>query len=132
MTQLGTPDMKVPIAYALSYPERVSSGINGIDLAKSKDLQFNLPDLQKFRCLKLAYDCLEQGGSYPIEINAANEVAVNAFLKNKIKFLQISELIETALNSAKNQSFNSIEDILMIDEQARKKTEDLLKGFKVA
>jgi len=132
LTQLGTPDMKVPIAYALSYPERVSSGINGIDLAKSKDLQFNLPDLQKFRCLKLAYDCLEQGGSYPIEINAANEVAVNAFLKNKIKFLQISELIETALNSAKNQSFNSIEDILMIDEQARKKTEDLLKGFKVA
>ena len=82
--------------------------------------------------MKLAYDCLEQGGSYPIEINAANEVAVNAFLKNKIKFLQISELIETALNSAKNQSFNSIEDILMIDEQARKKTEDLLKGFKVA
>ena len=132
LTQLGTPDMKVPIAYALSYPERVSSGINGIDLAKSKDLQFNLPDLQKFRCLKLAYDCLEQGGSYPIEINAANEVAVNAFLKNKINFLQISELIETALNSAKNQSFNSIEDILMIDEQARKKTEDLLKGFKVA
>ena len=132
LTQLGTPDMKVPIAYALSYPERVSSGINGIDLAESNDLQFNLPDLQKFRCLKLAYDCLEQGGSYPIEINAANEVAVNAFLKNKIKFLQISELIETALNSAKNQSFNSIEDILMIDEQARKKTEDLLKGFKVA
>ena len=132
LTQLGTPDMKVPIAYALSYPERVSSGINGIDLAKSKDLQFNLPDLQKFRCLKLAYDCLEQGGSYPIEINAANEIAVNAFLKNKINFLQISELIETALNSAKNQSFNSIEDILMIDEQARKKTEDLLKGFKVA
>ena len=82
--------------------------------------------------MKLAYDCLEQGGSYPIEINAANEIAVNAFLKNKINFLQISELIETALNSAKNQSFNSIEDILMIDEQARKKTEDLLKGFKVA
>ena len=132
LTQLGTPDMKVPIAYALSYPKRVNSGINGIDLAKSNDLQFNSPDLQKFRCLKLAYDCLEQGGSYPIEINAANEVAVNAFLKNKIKFLQISELIETALNSVKNQSFNSIEDILMIDEQARKKTEDLLKGFKVA
>ena len=87
LTQLGTPDMKVPIAYALSYPERVSSGITGIDLAKSNDLQFNLPDLQKFRCLKLAYDCLEQGGSYPIEINAANEVAVNAFLENKIKFL---------------------------------------------
>ena len=132
LTQLGTPDMKVPIAYALSYPERVSSGITGIDLAKSNDLQFNLPDLQKFRCLKLAYDCLEQGGSYPIEINAANEVAVNAFLKNKIKFLQISELIESALNSAKNQSFNSIEDILMIDDQARKKAEDLLKGLKVA
>ncbi|MAS00463.1 MAG: 1-deoxy-D-xylulose-5-phosphate reductoisomerase [Nitrosomonadales bacterium] len=132
LSQLGTPDMKVPIAYALSYPKRVSSGISGIDLSKSNDLQFHLPDLKKFSCLKLAYECLEHGGSYPIEINAANEIAVNAFLENKIKFLQISELIKTALNNSKNESFNTIEEILLIDQRARKKAEELLKEFKIA
>ena len=91
-----------------------------------------LPDLKKFSCLKLAYECLEHGGSYPIEINAANEIAVNAFLENKIKFLQISELIKTALNNSKNESFNTIEEILLIDQRARKKAEELLKEFKIA
>ena len=132
LAQLGTPDMKVPIAYALSYPERIFSGVNGIDLASISDLQFELPDLEKFRCLKLAYECLKQGGSYPIEINAANEVAVNAFLNKKIKFTQIPELIERALNEAKSKPFESIEEILLLDEQARVKAEYLLKGYSIA
>ena len=132
LAQLGTPDMKVPIAYALSYPERIFSGVSGIDLASISDLQFELPDLEKFRCLKLAYECLKQGGSYPIEINAANEVAVNAFLNKKIKFTQIPELIERALNEAESKPFESIEEILLLDEQARVKAEYLLKGYSIA
>jgi len=132
LTQLGTPDMKVPIAYALSFPERIASGVRGIDLSLSNDLQFELPDLEKFRCLKLAYDCLEQGGSYPIEINATNEIAVDAFLRKKIKFTQISELIETALNEVKSSNIESIEDILAVDKQARIKARILLKGSKFA
>ena len=132
LAQLGTPNMKVPIAYALSYPERIFSGVSGIDLASISDLQFELPDLEKFRCLKLAYECLKQGGSYPIEINAANEVAVNAFLNKKIKFTQIPELIERALNEAESKPFESIEEILLLDEQARVKAEYLLKGYSIA
>ena len=88
--------------------------------------------MKKFRCLKLAYDCLEQGGSYPIEINATNEIAVDAFLNKKIKFTQISELIEIALNEAKSSNVKSIEDILAVDSQARTKAKQLLKGIKFA
>ena len=132
LTQLGIPDMKVPIAYALSFPERITSGVSGIDLTLAKDLQFELPDLEKFRCLKLAYDCLEQGGSYPIEINATNEVAVDAFLSKKIKFTQISELIEIALNEANSSNIESIQDILEVDNQARIKAWYLLNGSKFA
>ncbi len=132
LTQLGIPDMKVPISYALSFPERISSGVSGINLSLTEDLQFEAPDLEKFRCLKLAYDCLEQGGSYPIEINATNEVAVDAFLNKKIKFTQISELIEIALNEAKSSTVKNIEDILVVDLQARMKAKHLLKGSKFA
>jgi 1-deoxy-D-xylulose-5-phosphate reductoisomerase len=132
LAQLGTPNMKVPISYALSYPERISSGIAGISLALSEDLQFEVPNLQKFRCLKLAYNCLEQGGSFPIEINAANEVAVDAFLSKKIKFTQISDLIELALSGAISTNINSIDDILAIDNEAKIKAKLLLKGTKFA
>ena len=132
LAQLGIPDMKVPIAYALSFPERITSGVSGIDLTLAKDLQFELPDLERFRCLKLAYDCLEQGGSYPIEINATNEVAVDAFLSKKIKFTQISELIEIALNEASSSNIESIQDILEVDSQARIKARHLLNGSKFA
>jgi 1-deoxy-D-xylulose-5-phosphate reductoisomerase len=132
LTQLGIPDMKVPISYALSYPERVASGVSGINLALNEDLQFEVPDLEKFRCLKLAYECLEEGGSYPIEINAANEVAVDAFLKSKIKFTQISEIIEIALNDANNSNVISIENILEVDKQARIKAQNIIEGSKFA
>ncbi len=132
LTQLGFPDMKVPIAYALSFPERIYSGVRGINLSSANDLQFEVPDLEKFRCLTLAYDCLKQGGSYPIEINAANEVAVDAFLSKKITFTQIPELIETALNGAGSSAIQTIEDILEVNKEARIKTEQLLKGSKFA
>ena len=124
--------MKVPISYALSYPERISSGVSGINLALNEDLQFEVPDLEKFRCLKLAYECLEKGGSYPIEINATNEIAVEAFLNSKIKFTQIAEIIEIALNQADNSTIETIEDILEVDKLARIKAKNLLEGQKFA
>jgi 1-deoxy-D-xylulose-5-phosphate reductoisomerase len=132
LTQLGTPDMKVPIAYALSFPERISSGVRGIDLSASQDLQFESPDLEKFKCLKLAYSCLEHGGSYPIEINAINEVAVDAFLGKQLKFTQIAELIELGLTDARDSNIDSIEAIIEVDNQARVRTKNLLKGMKFA
>ena len=132
LTQLGFRDMKVPIAYALSFPERIHSGVGGIDLSSANDLQFELPNLEKFRCLELAYNCLESGGSYPIEINAANEIAVDAFLSKKISFNQISEIIETALNEAKSSKIETIEDILAVDSDARIRVNNLLKGPKFA
>ena len=132
LTQLGTPDMKVPIAYALSFPERISSGVGGIDLSLAQDLHFELPDLEKFKCLELAYSCLEQGGSYPIEINAINEIAVDAFLNKQLKFTQIAELIELGLAKAKNSNISSIEDIIEVDNQARIRAKNLLKEILIA
>lgn len=132
LTQLGNPDMKVPISYALSFPDRIPSGVNGIDLSAARDLQFELPDHETFRCLKLAYQCLEHGGSYPIEINATNEIAVDAFLNKKIKFTQISELIERSLNEAQNEKIDNINDILALDKEVRIKASYLLKELRFA
>ena len=126
LTQLGNPDMRVPIAYALSYPARIISGVKGIDLTKVHDLQFEKPDLNKFKCLSLAYQCLKDGGDYPIVLNAANEVAVEEFLAKRISFIQIPNLIERVLD--KHQSFNaeSMDDILESDKKARAATRLML------
>jgi len=126
LTQLGNPDMRVPIAYALGYPARIISGVKGIDLTKAHDLQFEKPDLNKFKCLSLAYQCLKDGGDYPIVLNAANEVAVEEFLAKRISFIQIPNLIERVLD--KHQSFNaeSMDDILESDKKARAATRLML------
>ncbi|MGE4596801.1 MAG: 1-deoxy-D-xylulose-5-phosphate reductoisomerase [Methylophilaceae bacterium] len=126
LTQLGMPDMKVPISYALSYPDRITSGIQGIDLSKAHDLQFEKPDLEKFRCLNLAYQCLKEGRSSAIILNAANEVAVEAFLTKKISFIQISKLIERVLEQTSLLEVSSIEQIFEIDHKARIDTNSLL------
>lgn len=126
LTQLGTPDMKVPISYALSYPDRITSGIQGIDLSKAHDLQFEKPDLEKFRCLNLAYQCLNEGRSSAIVLNAANEVAVEAFLTKKISFIQISKLIERVLERTSLLEVSSIEQIFEIDHKARIDSNSLL------
>lgn len=126
LTQLGTPDMKVPISYALSYPDRITSGIPGIDLSKAHDLQFEKPDLKKFRCLNLAYQCLKEGRSSAIVLNAANEVAVEAFLTKKISFIQISKLIERVLERTSLLEVSSIEQIFEIDHKARIDSNSLL------
>ena len=126
IAQLGTPDMKGPIAYALSYPERVATGVKPLDLTELSGLTFFRPDLEKFRCLQLAYDAMEAGESMPAVMNAANEVAVEAFLGNRIPFLAIGELIERTMTAHQPHRVVSIDEVLAVDRWSREKTRELL------
>ena len=119
LAQMGNPDMRTPIAYALSHPERIESGVLGLDLIKTKRLDFEAPDLDKFPCLGLAYKALLMGQSAPTILNAANEVAVDAFLVESITFNQIAELIEFCMSTMKPQLLDSIETVLEVDSKAR-------------
>jgi 1-deoxy-D-xylulose-5-phosphate reductoisomerase len=126
IAQLGTPDMKAPIAYALSYPERVATGVKPLDLTQFSGLTFFKPDMGKFRCLQLAYDAMDAGESMPAAMNAANEVAVDAFLSGKLKFLGISDLIERTMNAHIAHPLRSIDEVLEVDAWARSKAVELL------
>ncbi|QDD01655.1 1-deoxy-D-xylulose-5-phosphate reductoisomerase [Candidatus Methylopumilus planktonicus] len=119
LAQMGNPDMRTPIAYALSHPERIESGVSGLDLIKTKRLDFEAPDLDKFPCLGLAYKALLMGQSAPTILNAANEVAVDAFLVESITFNQIAELIEFCMSTMKPQPLDSIEIVLEVDSKTR-------------
>ncbi len=119
LAQLGNPDMRTPIAYALSHPERIESGVLGLDLIKTKRLDFEAPDLDKFPCLGLAYKALQMGKNAPTILNAANEMAVDAFLKESITFNQIAELIEFCMNTIESQTLDSIEIVLEVDSKTR-------------
>lgn len=119
IAQMGVPDMKTPIAYALSWPERLPLELSALDLCALSDLTFSRPDLELFPCLRLAYQALEQGGSAPVVLNAANEVAVDCLLHGRIRFLDIPKIIEELLNSTPYQRVDCIEDVIGIDERAR-------------
>ncbi|MFN3385569.1 MAG: 1-deoxy-D-xylulose-5-phosphate reductoisomerase [Candidatus Thermochlorobacter sp.] len=120
--QLGTPDMRIPIQYALTYPERFYADYPRIDWKQLSRLDFEAPDKDKFRCLALAYQAIEQGSSYPAVLNAANEAAVALFLEQKISFVKIPELIEEALNAHQNGQSVEIDDLIEIDRETRRKT----------
>lgn len=119
LAQLGNPDMRTPIAYALSHPERIESGVLGLDLIKTKKLDFEAPDLNKFPCLGLAYKALNMGHNAPTVLNAANEVAVDAFLNESIGFNQIAELIEFCMDTIKSEPLVSIDTVLDVDKKTR-------------
>jgi 1-deoxy-D-xylulose-5-phosphate reductoisomerase len=119
LAQLGNPDMRTPIAYALSHPERIESGVSGLDLIKTKRLDFEVPDLNKFPCLALAYKALIMGHNAPTILNAANEIAVEAFLNESIRFNQIAVLIEFCMNTIKSQPLDSIDTVLDVDKKTR-------------
>ncbi|GFE59340.1 1-deoxy-D-xylulose-5-phosphate reductoisomerase [Geobacter sp. AOG1] len=127
IAQLGTPDMKAPIAYALSYPGRVATGVAPLDLTLFSGLTFSRPDLAKFRCLQLAYDALDAGESMPAVLNAANEVAVEAFLAGRIRFVEIPAAIERTMSFHQPHSLGTIEEVLFVDRWAREKTRELLR-----
>lgn len=119
IAQLGNPDMRTPIAYALAYPERIDAGVAPLDLAAIGTLQFERPDLQRFRCLQLAFDCLRAGDDRSAVLNAANEVAVAAFLQQQIRFDQIADLVDATLQRLPQQPLQSLEQVLAIDAHAR-------------
>ncbi len=126
MAQLGVPDMKAPIAYALTYPERIPTGVKPLDLTALSGLTFMAPDYQRFPALKLAYDALAAGESMPAVMNAANEVAVEAFLKGKIGFTDIATSIARTMDSHESRPLATVEDVLSFDLWARGKTRELL------
>lgn len=119
LAQLGTPDMKTPIAYALAYPKRIETYTRKLDFAAISQLTFAVPDLDKFPCLNLAIEALKLGGVQPAILNAANEVAVAAFLDRKLAFYGINQLIEKTMQHFSNFTPSSIEEIIDIDRQAR-------------
>lgn len=119
MAQLGTPDMRTPIAYGLGFPQRIESGSESLDFLTMGTLTFEAPDHARFPCLGLAYCALRAGGQAPIALNAANEIAVDAFLEQRIAFLDIATVIETTLSGIPSCVPASIEEVLHIDEQAR-------------
>jgi 1-deoxy-D-xylulose-5-phosphate reductoisomerase len=119
LAQLGNPDMRTPIAYGLAYPERIDSGVNALDFLAIGKLEFEAPDKQRFPCLQLAYDVLHAGGTAPTILNAANEIAVNAFLTGQIEFKNISTLIISALSNVTIEHVTSIEHLVTVDQLAR-------------
>jgi 1-deoxy-D-xylulose-5-phosphate reductoisomerase len=117
--QLGLPDMKLPILYALEYPKRTKSSFQRMDLSKIATLSFELPDFEKFPCLQLAFDALECGGTATTVLNAANEIAVQAFLAGKIRFTAIARIIEEVRSTMQIVANPSLEDIIASDTEAR-------------
>ncbi|MCM2357987.1 MAG: 1-deoxy-D-xylulose-5-phosphate reductoisomerase [Geobacteraceae bacterium] len=128
MAQLGVPDMKAPIAYALTYPERVPTGVKPLDLTALSGLSFFNPDHDRFPALKLAYRALASGESMPAVLNAANEVAVDAFLGGRIRFTEIPVLIERTMDLHQPHPFATIEDVLFADRWGREKAREILSN----
>ena len=129
LAQLGSPDMRIPIAHALSWPERIESGADTLNLADIARLDFQTPDMKNLPCLRLARAAAIEGNSAPAILNAANEIAVAAFLNNELKFTEIPKIIEFVLEAITNTTINSIEDVLRIDNEARQYATTTLKSL---
>lgn len=128
VAQMGITDMKIPISYALSFPERLNLNLPPLDLSRSEALTFSPPDFQRFPCLRLAYQSIETGETMPAILNAANEVAVNAFLEGSLKFTEIPPLLQRVMGEYDVKPIHTIEDILKADHWARERSKALLEG----
>ncbi|GLQ31173.1 1-deoxy-D-xylulose-5-phosphate reductoisomerase [Litoribrevibacter albus] len=129
LAQLGNPDMRTPIAYGMAWPDRLESGVKPLDLFEVAQLNFEKPDTERFPCLKLAKQSFMEGGCAPAVLNAANEVAVDAFLNDRISFLSIADVVEGTLNDIENQKAECLETILSADLRARAKASELLQSI---
>ncbi|QGX38732.1 1-deoxy-D-xylulose-5-phosphate reductoisomerase [Permianibacter aggregans] len=119
LAQMGNPDMRTPIAHALAWPERIQSGVAPLDLTQMSALQFEVVDRERFPCLTLAYQALQAGGTAAAVLNAANEVAVDAFLNNRLRFTAISDVIAATLAKVSAPTIGSLAELLAIDAEAR-------------
>jgi 1-deoxy-D-xylulose-5-phosphate reductoisomerase len=126
LAQLGNPDMRTPIAHALAYPERIDAGVDPIDLARIGQLDFRKPDVERFPCLRIAFEALHAGGSAAAVMNAANEVAVEAFLDRQIGFRRIPELIAQVLDRVPQAPVDGLDSLLAQDQRARRCARELL------
>ncbi len=127
IAQMSNPDMRVPIAHALAYPERVESGVKPLDLALVKTLTFEHPDARRFPCLGLAYEALRAAGTAPAVLNAANEVAVDAFLAGRLPFTAIPDVIDSTLQAMQPQAADSLESLMQADAAARRRADERVR-----
>jgi 1-deoxy-D-xylulose-5-phosphate reductoisomerase len=132
LAHLGYPDMRVPISYALHFPQRADTGAPALDLAATGELTFEPPDLDSFPCLRLARQAGEAGGSAPCVLNAVDEVAVAAFLDGRLRFTGIAEVVERMLEEMPAEPVSHFEDLFAIDEEARRRASDLIEELAVA
>ena len=126
LAQLGTPDMRTPIAYALGWPDRLELSLPRLDFAAIGQFSFEAPDTERFPALRLAREALRSGGTVPIVLNAANEVAVAAFLAGRIGFLDIAKLVEDVMDSHADEKLADIDHVFVVDDIARRSAEDLI------
>lgn len=127
LAQLGNPDMRTPIAYALAYPDRISAGVEMLDLIKIGRLDFEAPDAARFPCLELAYAALREGGSAAASLNAANEIAVAAFLAERLAFVEIAAILEQVLERAPRNEAASLDEVFAADAEARRLAEEAIQ-----
>jgi len=130
VAQMGIPDMRIPISYALSFPERLPLNLPRLDLSQNEALHFSPPDLERFPCLKLAYQAIETGETMPAILNAANEIAVNAFLEGFLKFTEIPLFLQRVMGEHEVKTVRTVEDILKADHWARERSKAILEGSK--
>jgi 1-deoxy-D-xylulose-5-phosphate reductoisomerase len=128
LAQLGEPDMTIPIAHALGYPERILSGKNPVDMTQMMDLTFSKPDLERFPCLRIAKECLIKGNAYLVAMNAINEILVEAFLQDEIEYLDIPKKLEEFLSQLTVSELSSFEEIIEFDQFIRQETIEKLKA----
>jgi 1-deoxy-D-xylulose-5-phosphate reductoisomerase len=126
LAQLGNPDMRTPIAHALGWPQRIDSGVASLDLFQVARLEFEAPDLKRFPCLGIAYDVIEAGGTAPAIMNAANEVAVAAFLQGRLKFTAIPQVIDGTLSAMVPSGVSDLQALLEVDLEARSLAEQMI------
>lgn len=127
LAQMGSPDMRTAIGYALAWPERMETPVEVLDLATIGQLNFEAPDPVRFPALRLARGALEEGGSAPTVLNAANEIAVYGFLDKRLKFLDICRVVEETLGSIKSRKVKSLDDVFDLDRESRQKAQEILK-----
>lgn len=129
LAQMGNPDMRTPIAHAMAWPERFDSGVAPLDIFQVAHMDFEEPDLKRFPCLKLAYQAIKAGGIMPTVLNAANEIAVDAFLNEKVRFTEIAVIIERSMARFEPETADSLEHILDADRRAREAAHDVIAGL---
>lgn len=128
LAQLGNPDMRTPIAQALAYPDRIDSGVQPLDLVRTGALSFEPADTHRFPALRLAYEALAAGGTTSAVMNAANEVAVAAFLERRLPFLSITDVIEETMSTVGTRHARTLEEVMEADRQARACATDIVRS----